>query len=237
MNVAIIMPSKGRPSQLRRNATDLLMQLPPMGVELCLLLAVIWNDEPTVDAARDLAATWQDAYVMVGIVYRETDTTCVQGFNQGYLALKGTADWYVLGSDDQVYKSGWLAEALAVAADTGAQVIGLNDGHTNIDDYAPHYMMSGRFIEEHLGGLMVPPAYRSWWFDREVCEIAKRAGLYAPAWLAHVEHQHPDWGTAPMDGTYREMWPTHDVDKQLWLDRQRSGYPIDWTVEHASESA
>lgn len=233
-NVAVIMPSKGRAAQLRRNATGLLMQLPPKGVDLSLLLAVIWNDEPTVNVARDLAATWQDSDVTVGIVYREPNTTCVQGFNQGYLALRGTADWVVLGSDDQVYQPGWLAAALKVADETGAQVIGLNDGHTNIDDYAPHYMMAGRFITERLGGLMVPPAYRSWWFDREVCEIARWAGVYAPAWLAHVEHQHPDWGTAAMDDTYREMWPAHDVDRQLYIDRRRGSYPIDWTVEHAS---
>jgi hypothetical protein len=119
---------------------------------------------------------------------------------------------------------GWLAEALAVADATGAQVIGLNDLHTDLSKYAPHFMVAGAYIEKHMHGYIVPPLYKSWWFDREICERAAAMGLYAPAWGAVVEHQHPDWQTAQMDETYREAWPLHDTDKLTYMERQGVGY-------------
>jgi hypothetical protein len=202
LRVAVIMPSKGRPAQLERNAGALLLQELPEGVEhLVLVLAVECGDIVTLSVARKLQTMWQEADVSVVIVYRANDTTCVQG-------------------DDQVWQPGWLAAALATAQATGAQVIGLNDGHTNLEDYAPHFMLSAAFIEKHLGGLLVDPGYYSWWFDREICEIARQNGLYAPAWAALVDHQHPDWGTAPMDATYEAAWPTHDADKAHYLERR-----------------
>ena len=223
-NVAMILPSKGRPAQLRRNATELLMQIPPRGVNFYLLLAVIWNDDPTVTVARDLSEAWQDSDTPVGIVYREPGTNVVEALNQGYQATRAAFDWYVLGTDDQQYRSGWLAAALHVAQDTGAQVIGLNDLHTNIDQYAPHYMMHADFIEGELGGVMVPPEYKTWWFDREICERARRAGLYAPAWGAIVEHCHPDWGTAELDDTYRLAMPDREADRRLYEERRARNY-------------
>lgn len=223
-NVAMILPSKGRPAQLHKNVTNLLMQIPPDNVNLFVLLAVIFNDEPTVNVARDLAVAWQETSTDVGIVYREPGTNVVQALNQGYAALKGTADWYVLGSDDQQYRSGWLAAALQVAHDTGAQVVGLNDLHTNIAQYAPHYMMHADFIEGELGGVMVPPEYKTWWFDREICERAQRAGLYAPAWGAIAEHCHPDWQTAELDDTYRLAMPDREADRRLYEERRARNY-------------
>lgn len=229
MKVAIILPTKGRAEQMFRNVTDMLMEIPPAGVELFLTLGVVWNDRATLGAARRITETWQDADdVTVGIVNRPIESTCVDGFNRCYNALSGWGDWLVLGSDDQIYKPGWLEAALKVADDTGAHVIGLNDGHTNIDDYAPHYMMRREFVEQHLGGYMVPPVYQSWWFDREICEKARSLGLYAPAWLAHVEHCHPDWGTADMDATYHGEWHKHDIDRATYEARRAQGYPVDY---------
>lgn len=224
MKVTIIIPSKGRPAQLHRNATELLMQLPPKNVELHVILAVIWSDTTTVNVARNLSATWADTDTPVGIIYREPDTNVVEALNQAYQSTRGAADWYVLGSDDQRYRSGWLAAALQVANDTGAQVVGLNDMHTNIYNYAPHYMMHADFIENTLGGVMVPPEYKTWWFDREICERAQRLGLYAPAWNAIAEHCHPDWGTAVIDDTYAQAMPDREADRQLYEERRRRNY-------------
>lgn len=228
MRVAIIMPSLNRAGQLRRNAGDMLMQMPPVGVELIVVFAVQKTDRHTLAVVEKLADLWADSGTSIMIVRREPGTTCVQGFNAGYGRVRHLADWYVLGSDDQVYKSGWLSEAIAVAEDTGAQVVGLNDGHTDIGHYAPHYMMHRDFAERVMGGVMVPPVYKSWWFDREVCEKAAALGLYAPAWAAHVEHRHPDWGTAVMDETYRGEWHKHDIDREVYERRKSAGYPIDY---------
>lgn len=234
MRVAIILPSKGRAQQLRHCVNNLLMEIPPAGVEITVQLAVENTDRETVAVAKALVNLWHESEAHVQMVYRDSPTTCVEGFNLGYKVMKGCADWYVLGSDDQMYRPGWLAEALRIAKSFDAWVVGFNDGHTYIEEYAPHYMMSAAFIEQYLGGYMVPPVYKSWWFDREVCEIARRANVYAPAWLAVVDHNHPDWGTAAMDDTYREAWPEHDKDRAIYFARREAGYPMEWAVSYAS---
>jgi glycosyltransferase involved in cell wall biosynthesis len=225
MKVAIIMPSRNRPMQMERNVRTLMAQPLPHGVELLIIaLCLEVTDTKSIAIARKLQLLYPDEGVVVSIVYREENTTCVQGFNQGYDELRGAADWYVLGSDDQIYADGWLKAALITAQENDAHVIGLNDGHTNLENYAPHFMMSDWFIESEMSGYMVPPEYKTWWFDREICERAIMRGIYAPAWGANVEHCHPDWGTAVLDDTYNAMIPERDSDKALYLQRKELNY-------------
>ena len=225
MRVAIIMPSRNRPMQLERNVMALVNQPLPPGVELLIVaLCIEVTDTKALNVARKLQRLYPFEAVLISIVYREEKTTCVQAFNQGYDELRGAADWYVLGSDDQIYSDGWLCEALKVAEETKADVIGFNDAHTNIENYAPHFMMSDGFVEFVLDGYMVPPEYKTWWFDREICERAQALGAYAPAWKANVEHRHPDWGTAELDDTYKEMIPARDDDRRLYLQRREANY-------------
>ncbi len=214
-SVAVLIPSKGRAEQLKRNVQTLLECDVPNGVELVIALTVLEADTDTVAVARELKADDR-----VGWICRTPDSTAVQGWNQAkwYTAW---ADWFVLGADDIVFHTAWLKEAMIAIAQTGARVIGLNDGHTDLNDYAPHYMVHRDFLEQHQGGHMVPPVYKSWWFDREICQRARDLGLYAPAWLAIAEHHHPDWGTAEMDATYTDAWALHDVDRETY--RQRMG--------------
>lgn len=225
MRIAIIMPTKNRPLQLERNVTALIEQKLPSGVDLLIIaLCVEVTDTKTLSVARKLQRLYPFESVMISIVYRNHNTTCVQASNQGYDELRGAADWYVLGSDDQVYKDGWLREALKVATEGDAHVIGLNDGHTNIDNYAPHFLMSDWFVESVMGGHMVPPEYKTWWFDREICERAITLGMYAPAWKAEAEHCHPDWGTAELDDTHKIAMTERDTDKALYLRRRELNY-------------
>ena len=225
MRVAIIMPTKNRPMQLERNVTALINQTLPSSVDVLIIaLCIEVTDIKSLSVARKLQRLYPFESVTISLVYRNDNTTCVEAFNQGYDELRGVADWYVLGSDDQIYTDGWLREALAVANETGADVIGLNDGHTNLDNYAPHFMMRDAFIELELNGYMVPPEYKTSWFDREISERAKMLGTYAPAHKANVEHCHPDWGTATVDNTYAEAMPNRDADRALYLRRKELNY-------------
>lgn len=144
----------------------------------------------------------------------------VDGWLQAYKAMPG-ADWYVLGADDIEWHPGWLLEALDIAQLTNAQVIGLNDLQTNLDDYAPHYMMSGEYAATYG---FIPGGYRSWWFDREVCQAAQARGKYAPAWRAIAEHMHPDWQKAEIDETYRSGMAYRDEDRALYQARRAGGF-------------
>lgn len=222
MRIAICMPTKGRANQLKKRVNDLLMQPIPAEVDLIVSLAVIRDDLETLTAVKDLISQWYETDVTVLLTYREPGSTAVEGWNVAYTAVADIADWFVLGADDIVWASDWLQTAVEMMAIAPwAQVIGLYDGHTDLNQYAPHYMASAAFCRDVLGGHLVPPMYQSWWFDREVCEVARAMSVYLPGWPIIVEHTHPDWKTAAMDPTYEAAWPLHDADRATYLRRQR----------------
>jgi hypothetical protein len=113
------------------------------------------------------------------------------------------------------WREGWLANALLYSA----EVIGLNDGVTDLSKAASHYLITDAFISDHLGGEFIPAEYHGWWFDREVVDKAILTGVYAPAWSARVEHLHPDWGKGQLDGTYERQWARRETDHALYLHR------------------
>lgn len=214
-SVAVLIPSTGRPEQMRRNVGALLEQRQPARVDLFVVLAIPDDDWKTFMAAASLMKG--DGSLL--IYPRRAGTTAVQGWNVAYGAVG--VDWYVLGADDIRWRAGWLRQALAVAEETGAHVVGLNDGgHTDLNAYAPHYMASRHFCESVLEGHIAPPQYKSWWFDREVCERALAQDAYAPAWDAWAEHLHPDWGQAANDATYELGRRHHDEDRLLYERRK-----------------
>lgn len=229
MKVAVLLPSKGRAKQLEGTLLSLDHQLLTAEVSLLVIVAALENDLETVSTVKRIMAAGSNAPVEVHLVTRGPDSSAVDGWNWAYRYAYGLgAEWFVLGADDIDFWAGCIDIAVSEAQKTGSQVIGLNDTFTNIDKYAPHYMASRRFTRDHLGGLMAPPVYRAWWFDREVCEIAQEVSSYAPAWDAIAKHYHPDFTDTPMDETYQEAWPDHDRDKKVYLHRKAAGFPIDY---------
>lgn len=224
MIVAVLLPTTGRPEQMAARVSDLLMQRLPKGVSLTVYLAVPGDDKETLDKSDAIFEHFRHK-----LVERKPNTTAVDGWNAAFVkAYHDGAEWFVLGADDIKWHPGWLEAALSLADKSGAQVIGLHDGHTNLNHYGAHYMVHREFVEKELGGAFIPPGYGSWWFDREVCEKAAGLGLYAPCWDALAEHTHPDWNSAPMDDTYKMALPLHDTDRQLYEARKADGYPVDY---------
>lgn len=217
VKVVICLPTTGRGDQFYHRLWTLLRQELPPGVELVAVVSTVEGDAHTWKMAVQLENKWPERVV---IVERSADTTAVDGWLQAYQAAPG-ADWYVLGADDIEWHPGWLLEALDIANMTRAQVIGLNDLHTNLEDYAAHYMMSGEYAARYG---FIPAGYRSWWFDRDVCQAARARGKYAPAWKAIAEHVHPDWGNAPLDDTYRAGMVYRDDDRALYMARRAGGF-------------
>jgi glycosyltransferase involved in cell wall biosynthesis len=220
MKIAILLPTKGRATQMQAWVGDMLLQqLPDCVKRFDIFFAVERHDVATLEAVTALVNLPTDARIKKTLVERDPGLTTAQAFNMAYAAANGCYDWYILAADDLRWHDGWL-DFVVKEARAGAQVVGFNDGHTNIDTYAPHYMISQQFIDDHMAGEFVPAGYNTWWWDREVCELAKDAGVYAPAWSAWVEHRHPDWKTARTDGTYESMIPYRDMDKALYLKRR-----------------
>lgn len=217
MIVAVLLPTRKRPEQMTKNVIGLLEQKMPKGVELRVYLSVMGTDRPTAFAANKLAKK----YKSIIICGRDPDTTAVEGWNLAYeAAVADKAEWLVLGADDVVWEPGWLEEALKVANETGAHVIGLNDGHTDLEQYGAHYMATKEFTDKYIGGHMAPPEYKSWWFDREICEIARALNTYAPTYGAMARHLHPEWQTAEMDETYEAGYKHHLADYVIYTNRK-----------------
>lgn len=213
--VAVLLPTKGRAAQFKRNVETLLNADMPNGYELVVIVAYIEGDNETIEALQDLV---RDTRVLP--VKRSTDSTAVQGWNMAYSYL-GYIDWFVLGADDIVWDKDWLKVSSYIMQTTPAKVIGLNDLHTNLDDYAPHYMVHRDYLNQYQCGEFIPPEYKTWWFDREMCQRARMLGLYAPAWQAIAEHKHPDWGTASVDSTYQDATGFRDHDRAVYLRRMK----------------
>lgn len=216
--IYVLMPTKGRAKQAEAMVNHLLWLECPSWVNLHVILTIPEDDHET--CAIDV-----DPQRVVKIA-RPVGTTAVEGWNQAYRFAKTLgAEWVVLGADDLEFCDGWLEEALK-AAENGAQVIGLNDGHSDPMHYGSHHMVTVRFIEKHRGGWFIPPVYRSWWFDREICEHAQALGLYAAAHDARIIHHHPDWEPGKWDRTYEEAWHHHEPDRRIYEQRKAAGWLV-----------
>lgn len=247
VSVAVLLPSTGRAKQMTKRVADLVSQPLPDGVDVTFYLAVPEDDKQTLKAAEKLSSAAPDlqehgsalvrVYTPVKVVQRPSGSTAVEGWNMAAdAAMSDGADWLVLGADDIVWGPGWLAAALAAAEPGKAQVVGLNDGHTNLHHYGAHYMVTADFVNKHQGGYFIPPHYKSWWFDRETCEKADHLGLYVASWDAMAEHLHPEWKTAEMDDTYKMGYALHDADQKLYNKRKDAGWPVDWPVVEKVEA-
>jgi glycosyltransferase involved in cell wall biosynthesis len=141
------------------------------------------------------------------------------------LALS-TGDPVVLAADDLEFRPGWLEAALKTLSEFpgGWGFVGFNDGHWG-EELSTHYLMSRRFIVEHLGGVIAWDCYRHSFNDREANERARRAGRYAWCEDAHVLHRHWIFGDRPQDATDARLLGEHPESQRRFDERQAAGFP------------
>jgi glycosyltransferase involved in cell wall biosynthesis len=144
------------------------------------------------------------------------------------LAAIATGDVLALWADDLIPQTGWLERSLVHLNRLGDGLIGFNDLSSDGNIYAGHWLASRRFLIEHLGGVMYPPQYRSWWADREVTERAQVLGRYVWARDAVVEHLNYTFGKSHMDDTYRNATANYAADEAVYRYRQSVGYQNDY---------
>lgn len=145
------------------------------------------------------------------------------------MALRAAQKWdaFFLGADDLVFSAGWLDEVMKLV-DRGFGCVAVNDMVTDGNQLGTHYLMTKDFIVSQNGGVMVCPHYRSWCLDVETTARAKRAGAYAWADKAHVEHRHVHFKKSAMDETYKRGYLAHNYDQVICAIRQKHGWPDDF---------
>lgn len=157
------------------------------------------------------------------VLYSEEYEGCSKAWNA--CLAETTGDPVVFAADDLIWRPGWLDAALAKLEEfeDGWGLVGFNDGHWGAE-LSTHYLMSRRFIVEVLGGV-VAWDYRHSFNDLEVNERAKRAGRYAWAEDAHVEHVHWLFGDREQDETDTRTLGEHAEAQRIYNEREAAGFP------------
>lgn len=192
---------------------------------------------------RATAKAWQEAGADVLDI--DDPGTFARKVNLAYRSIPdlGTpAPWMLLLGDDVRFEPGWLDAALAVADDTGAQVICTNDmGFHNDAQGGTHPLISRRYVDQ-LGaswdgpGIVCHEGYHHYYVDAEIMAAAKhrrltdwsngaddpadpQPSLFAAAPGAVIRHLHHCFGTAPVDATYQLGTDGLLIDRHLFYDR------------------
>ena len=147
------------------------------------------------------------------------------------LAAELTAERFVFqAADDVEFAAGWDDEALRVAEDTGAGVVGTNDNANPVvkqGRHATHSLIRRSYIDDPGAsmdgpGTVFSVAYGHQYCDNELVQLAQARGEWAFAERAVVTHRHWVWGTAPKDATYAKGDSTHVADARTFARRRRS---------------
>lgn len=151
------------------------------------------------------------------------------------LALKdSTADWVLIVGDDVEFTPGWL-EAARELSDR-YDVIGTNDsepGRTRNPlvangSHADHFFIRRSYIDDEGSsldgpGILAPEVYRHWYVDREVIELAKARGVFAPCLDSVIIHHHPGYDgredLREADPVYMAAVNESDGDHKTWMRR------------------
>lgn len=152
------------------------------------------------------------------------------------IGLHLTREPYVFaGADDLAFTPGWDIEALKVAADTRAGVIGTNDmGNAMVKrgQHSTHSLIRRSYAEDPGAsadgpGTIYSEAYDHQCVDNELVELAKHRREWAFAGRSIVEHLHPFWPDGHggkkgvMDSTYEKALAHGRDDIRLFNERRR----------------
>jgi len=211
MNIAAIMPCRGRPEQTVANVRRLLGTAGDVPWQLICMV----DRDPIV--AKALSNVNPPVWIM-------------ESAQPGYWhALAQATDYWrefthiVNLANDLLPGQHWLRRAVEAYQQTfgsGDGMIGFNDGHHEIG-HSCHFLIS-RGLLDHYGGW--PIWYDHNFGDTELCQRATAMGLYAKAPWATLYHDHPYFGGRD-DQVYAEGRVQSERDYQLFEQRRRQGWP------------
>ena len=219
LKLSIIMPTKGRGSQVARLCKQMWKTTLGFNVELIVLA------HPEEETRKAFGSLSKSVMEIVDIEYM--DVRAIDAYQIGAGKATGT---HLLGNEDESWpQEGWLANDMKKFDE-------ITDGHGYVkltsdskDYWAERAIGNRRYFWEVLGGVICVPHYITVYDDVEKSDRAIAAGLFFEAEGAFVEHRTHVYGKAEIDKTYQEGGLTHwPVDRQTFLQRKGAGYPIDY---------
>jgi len=197
MNVAIIVPTLGRPEALGPLVENLRRTTPPV-YRLCFVVDP--DDEPTHSALASLKSAPEVLVLQEGGTYPVKINAGACATNEPLLLPT---------ADDVVFHLGWY-EASLPHFECGAQVVGTSDltPATENGTHATMPIVTRSYVEDPGAahgekGVVFHEGYHHNFVETELWHLACHRGVAVFEQSAVIEHLHPSWGTAEVDDTYR----------------------------------
>lgn len=215
---SILLPSAYRGAQLIKALDLIYATVGLLPIEVCV--SVVQDDLQSQNILRD-------APIVYDVRTRaEYERGAVYAWNKLLALSSGSV--VALWADDLVPRAGWLDCALNYLAIEGVALVGFNDLYSDGTEYAAHWLAPREWLVKHLGGVMYPPMYMSWWADREVTDRARALGCHVWAKDAIVEHRNYTFGVSEVDKTYKAAQSNYAVDEATYRARKALGFPNDY---------
>lgn len=188
--VAVLVPTVNRPGNVPRlvesfNATN------PGNARLVYICDPDATEQIT--AIEQAGADW---------IAATRGTSYASKMNEGF--DNTVEDWVLLAGDDVEFHPGWF-EAAAELSDR-YDVIGTNDSEPGrvrnplvaAGKHADHFFVRRSYVNEHGSslegpGVLCPEAYYHWYTDKEMIQLAKARGVFAPCLASVIVHHHPGY--------------------------------------------
>lgn len=220
MNIAAILPCRGRAEQTVTNVRRLLATAGLQhGRDWLLYLAGGEEEVGTIwRACSQMAADGHSIVTATSAALRVSYWRALEMVTQ-----RTDAPLLCNLANDVLPGQHWLRRAVEAYQQTfgdGLGLLGFN-GDSHETNHSCHFLIS-RSLLDHYGGW--PIWYDHNFGDTELCQRAITDGLYAKAPWALLYHDHPYWGGRD-DAVYQEGRKAVSRDEQLYLERKRLGWP------------
>ncbi len=207
MNVAAILPCRGRQAQTIVNVKRLLATA---GYDQWRLYAIGGKEEadtltalaklgiPTMTAEADRLTYWQALQEATSVTSEPLIATLANDLLPGMQ---------------------WLRRAVAAYEETFGSELGMVgfNGDSHELEHSCHFLISRDLLARYGGW---PVCYKHNYGDTELCERAIADGLYAKAPWSILYHDHVYWGGID-DDVYKEGRASIDRDQALYERRKR----------------
>ncbi len=217
--IAVIVPVLGRP----QNAAPLAESLAYATTVPHRLVFVCSPDDRVQQAACD--DTWGD---VLRITQQPGPGDFARKVNQAVAVTD--EPWVFQAADDVRFEPGWDTALMECAEQTGALVVGTDDGGNPTviaGKHSTHTLIARSYIEDPGASMDGPgtafsTAYGHQYVDTELVQLAMSRGVWAFCKQSRVTHLHPFWvGRNGMDDTYRRGLKTSQQDHRIYQQRSR----------------
>lgn len=220
MDVAAIMPCRGRAEQTVANVRRLLVTAGMAhGRQWFLYLAGGEDETGLIWRIVNEIAQQDGQSVTIAISARPRES-----YWQALEMVTKVTECPLLVNlaNDLIPGRNWLARGIAAyraRCGDGDGLMGFNDG-LHGPEHSSHFLISRTLLERYGGW---PVWYQHNFGDTELCRRAQADGCYGKAPWAVLFHDHLENGAAD-DAVYQEGRASYDADARLFEERRRAGW-------------